>query len=158
MLISGQCHCGNIGFDLEWEGDAPEIPARACSCSFCVKHGGVWTSHPKSRLAVAIRDVSLVSRYAFGTRTAVFHVCSRCGAVPLVTSEIANQLYAVVNVNVLENVDPSQLRKAAVSFDGEDVESRLARRQRYWIADVRIVSEAPYPEPSPPKREDQKLK
>ena len=141
MLIDGNCHCGNIAFKLEWEGDAPEIPARACSCSFCVKHGGVWTSNPKARLSVAIRDVSLVSKYVFGSRTATFHVCSRCGAVPLVTSEISNHVYAVVNVNVLENIDPSWLHRAAVTFEGEDVESRLARRTRNWIADVRIVSE-----------------
>ena len=139
MLISGKCHCGNIAFELEWEGDTAEIPARACGCSFCVKHGGVWTSNPNSRLSVAIRDISLVSKYAFGSRTATFHVCSRCGAVPLVTSEIANQLYAVVNVNVFENVDPSRLNRAVASFEGEDSESRLARRRRNWIADVRIA-------------------
>jgi hypothetical protein len=139
MLIHGQCHCGNIAFDLEWEGSPPEIPARACSCSFCIKHGGVWTSNPKATLAVAIRDPTLVSRYAFGSRTATFHVCSRCGAVPLVTSDIANHLYAVVNVNVLENVDPLWLRRAAANFEGEDIESRLARRRRNWIADVRIA-------------------
>jgi hypothetical protein len=139
MLINGKCHCGNIAFELEWEGDTAEIPARACGCSFCVKHGGVWTSNPNSRLSVTIRDISLVSKYAFGSRTATFHVCSRCGAVPLVTSEIANQLYAVVNVNVFENVDPSRLNRAAASFEGEDSESRLARRRRSWIADVRIA-------------------
>jgi hypothetical protein len=82
-----------------------------------------------------------VSKYAFGSQTATFYVCSRCGAVPLVTSEISNELYAVVNVNVLENVDPSWLRRAAVTFEGEDVESRLVRRTRNWIADVRIGSE-----------------
>jgi hypothetical protein len=60
--------------------------------------------------------------------------------VPLVTSEIANHLYAVVNVNVFENVDPSWLRRAAADFEGEGVESRLARRTRNWIADVRIGS------------------
>ena len=59
-----------------------------------------------------------------------------CAAV---TSEIANHLYAVVNVNVLGNIEPSWLRRAAASFEGEDVESRLARRVRNWIADVRIV-------------------
>jgi hypothetical protein len=138
MLIEGKCHCGNIALELEWEGDPPQIPARACSCSFCVKHGGVWTSNPRSRLTVAVRDTSIVSKYAFGSRTATFHVCSRCGAVPLVTSEIANHLYAVVNVNALENIDPSWLRRAAVTFEGEDIETRLARRQRHWIADVRI--------------------
>ena len=139
MLLNGKCHCGNIAFELEWEGDPAEIPARACDCSFCIKHGGVWTSNPKSRLVVAIRDASLVSKYAFGSRTAMFHVCSRCGAVPLVTSEIANHLYAVVNVNVLENVNQACLHHATAAFEGEDVESRLARRRRNWIADVRIA-------------------
>ena len=138
MLIKGKCHCGNIAFELEWAEDPAEIPARACGCSFCVKHGGVWTSNPKSRLAVAIRDASLVSKYAFGSRTATFHVCARCGAVPLVTSEIANHLYAVVNVNVLEDVNPSWLRRATADFENEDVKSRLARRERNWIADVRL--------------------
>jgi hypothetical protein len=140
MLIRGKCHCGNIAFELEWEGDPPEIPARACSCSFCVKHGGVWTSNPKSRLGVAVRDASLVSKYVFGSRTATFHVCSQCGVVPLVTSELASRLYAVVNVNVLENVDQAWLRRSTVTFEGEDVESRLARRERNWIADVRITA------------------
>ncbi len=139
MFITGKCHCGNIAMGLEWDGDAPEIPARACGCSFCVKHGGVWTSNPKSTLEVAIRDPSLVSKYAFGSQTATFYVCSNCGTVPLVTSEIANHLYAVVNVNVLENVDPSWLRRATANFEGENVESRLARRERNWIADVHIV-------------------
>jgi hypothetical protein len=142
MVINGKCHCGNIAFELEWAGDPAEIPARACGCSFCVKHGGVWTSNPKSTLVVTIRDASLVSNYTFGSRTAAFHVCSRCGAVPLVTSEIANNLYAVVNVNVLENVDPSWLRHAAANFEGEDVASRLTRRTQNWIADVRLAEAA----------------
>ena len=140
MVITGKCHCGNIAFELEWAGEPSEIPARACGCSFCVKHGGVWTSNPSAMLAVAIRNSALVSKYAFGTRTATFHVCSRCGAVPLVTSKIANHLYAVVNVNVLENVDESWLCRAPANFDGEDVESRLSRRTRNWIGDVRIVT------------------
>ena len=139
MHISGTCHCGNIAFALEWEGNSPEIPARACGCTFCVKHGGVWTSNAKSRLAVTIRDRSLVSRYEFGSRTATFHICSRCGAVPVVTSEIADHLYAVVNVNVLENVDRSSFQRTSANFEGEDVDSRLARRARNWIADVRFA-------------------
>jgi len=39
---------------------------------------------------------------------------------------------------VLENIEQSRLRRAAANFEGEDVESRLARRKRNWIADVRI--------------------
>ena len=139
MLIRGQCHCGNVAFELEWDGAPPEIPARACGCSFCVKHGGVWTSSPRATLAVTVRKPEAVSKYAFGTRTATFHVCACCGVVPLVTSEIDNHVYAVVNVNALENVDPAWLRRAAASFEGEDVESRLARRKRNWIPKVRFA-------------------
>ena len=141
MIIHGKCHCGNIAFELDWRGDQQEIGARACGCSFCVKHGGVWTSNPQSGLAVAIRDLAAVSKYAFGTKTATFHVCSRCGGVPLVTSEIENHVYAVVNVNVFENVDRSRIRVGSADFEGEAVESRLARRQRNWIADVRFTEE-----------------
>jgi hypothetical protein len=99
----------------------------------------VWTSSPRATLAVTVRKPEAVSKYAFGTRTATFHVCSCCGVVPLVTSEIENHLYAVVNVNALENVEPAWLQRSAASFEGEDVESRLARRKRNWIANVRIV-------------------
>jgi len=139
MLIKGKCHCGNIAFELHWEGAPEEIPARACSCSFCVRHGGVWTAHPGSRLVVTVRDAALVSRYAFGTETATFHVCSRCGVVPVVTSEIAGRLYAVVNVNAFEGIDETWLRRASSNVEGEGVEARLARRARNWIADVRVV-------------------
>jgi hypothetical protein len=139
MLINGKCHCGNITFSLTWEPDPAEIPARACDCSFCTKHGGVWTSNPRGVLEVVVKDPSLVSKYAFGTRTAEFHVCARCGIVPVVTSRIDDQLYAVVSVNAFEGIDPSRLRRASASFDGEGKESRLARRKRNWIAKVRYI-------------------
>jgi hypothetical protein len=139
MLIRGSCHCRNISFTLEWEPDPTEIPARACTCSFCMKHGGVWTSNPSASLQVQVRQASCVSKYAFSTRTAVFHICSRCGVAPVVTSEIEGRLYAVVSVNAFENVEPSWLKPAPVSFEGETEESRLARRKRGWIANVRYV-------------------
>jgi hypothetical protein len=138
MLIRGKCHCGNIAFSLSWEPDPAEIPARACGCSFCVKHGGVWTSNPGGALKVAIEDPSLVSRYAFGTKTAEFHTCTRCGVVPVVTSRIDGHLYAVVSVNAFEGVEPSLVRRASSNFDGEGTDSRLARRKRNWIAEVRF--------------------
>jgi hypothetical protein len=138
MLIVGGCHCKNMVFELDWPGVTPDIVARACGCSFCVKHGGVWTSNPGAKLSVAVRDADVVSKYAFGTETAAFHVCSRCGTVPIVTSEIAGRLHAVVNVNTFENFDPARLRRQAADFEGEELEERLARRQRNWIADVRF--------------------
>src|ERR1700752_58383 len=106
MQIRGRCHCGNISFTLDWKPDPPEIPARACGCSFCRKHGGVWTSNPGAALEVRIREPALVSKYAFGTETAQFHICTRCGVVPLVTSVIEARTYAVVSVNAFDGVEP----------------------------------------------------
>jgi hypothetical protein len=140
MLIHGSCHCGNISFELTWDPAPSEIPARACGCSFCVKHGGVWTSNPAGALRIREREPAAVSKYAFETKTAVFHVCGRCGVVPVVTSEIDGRLYAVVSVNAFDDVQPSLLRRAPVSFDGEDEASRLARRKRSWIPDVRFAA------------------
>ena len=139
MLIRGQCHCGNLSFALTWEPDPAAIPARVCSCSFCTKHGGVWTSNPNGALEVWVRDPSLVSRYAFGTRTAEFHVCSRCGVVPVVTSRIDGRLYAVVSVNAFEGVAASLIQSAAADFDGEGQQPRLERRKRHWIANVVFI-------------------
>ena len=138
MLIHGGCHCANIAFDFEWDPDPTEIPARACSCSFCTKHGGVWTSHAGGSLRVRIRESSLVSAYAFGTRTAVFHVCAVCGVAPVVTSLIDDHLYAVVNVNAFEDIDRSLFKRASATFDGESEQTRLARRKANWIGNVEM--------------------
>jgi hypothetical protein len=136
MLLTGSCHCGNISFTLRCEPAPANLPARACSCSFCRKHGALWTTHPAATLKVGVKDPACLSRYAFATETAQFHVCSRCGVVPLVTSRIDGRLYAVVNVHALADVDAAFFLHAAVSFDGESEAQRLARRQRNWIANV----------------------
>jgi hypothetical protein len=138
-LIRGKCHCGNLSFSLLWDPLPAEIPARACGCSFCVKHGGVWTSHPRGTLEVSVQDPAARSLYTFGTKTAVFHVCARCGIVPVVTSRIDGRLYAVVSVNAFEGIEPSRLKRSPANFDGEGTDSRLERRKRNWIADVRFT-------------------
>lgn len=147
MMIHGSCHCRNICFTLVWEPDPLEIAARACSCTFCRKHGGVWTADPKASLAIVIENPELVSAYMFGTRTAEFHICVRCGVVPVVTSTIDGRVYAVVSVNAFEGVDPAMLRPVAASFDGETEATRLERRQRHWIAAVTMRRADPQPLP-----------
>lgn len=139
MNIEGKCHCGNITYRLRWPGEGTEIPVRACSCTFCTKHGGVYTSHPDAALAAAVHDRDLVSHYRFGTGTAEFYLCSRCGVVPFVTSMIEDNLYAVVNVNSFEGIDPSRFSRAVADFDGETTESRLDRRKRNWIPSVTVA-------------------
>ncbi len=136
--ILGKCHCGNIEYEFLWpEPDLP-IPVRACSCTFCKKHGGVYTSHPAGKLNASVSDGTLINKYTFGTKTAEFYICRVCGAVPFVTSTIDGSRYAVVNVNTFENVERSDLSSSVTDFDGENVEGRLQRRQRNWIPQVSI--------------------
>ena len=141
MEIRGACHCRNIGYVLDWPDGAPQIPVRACDCTFCCKHGGSWTSHPDAALRVTIGDRSRVSVYRFGTATAEFHVCTTCGVVPFVTSTVQDHVYAVVNVNSFESLDPRALARAPAHFEGEESGARLARRARHWIPHVRIDGE-----------------
>jgi hypothetical protein len=138
MKIEGRCHCGNISFDLDWPGDGSEIPVRTCSCDFCTMRGGSYTSHRDAHLSAVIRDPSRVSRYRFGTRTAEFYVCSRCGAVPFVTSMIRERLYAVVNVNTFVGVDRSGFSESVTDFEDESVDNRLERRAKSWIPNVSV--------------------
>ena len=111
---------------------------RECGCSFCQKHGGSWTSHRNSELGIIISDQSLVSVYKFGTKTADFYVCSVCGVVPFVLSEIDDRKFAVVNVNTFYNIDDFVLARLSMNFEGEDVGSRLERRKRNWISKVQF--------------------
>jgi len=138
MLISGSCHCRDITFELLCQPEPAELITRACTCSFCTKHGGVWTSCPTSRLTVAVADSAKVSRYVFGTKTAQFHICAKCGVVPVVTSEIDGTTYAVVSVNAFQGLDRSLLKHASATFDAEDEQSRLVRRKRNWIPSVQF--------------------
>ncbi|HSS06589.1 MAG TPA: hypothetical protein VLK83_05560 [Rhodanobacteraceae bacterium] len=140
MLIHGSCHCRNIAFALDWQPEPYEIPARACTCSFCTRRGGVWTACPTGSLRVTIADPALVSAYRFGTETADFHICTRCGDAPVVTSLIDGQLFAVVSVNAFDDVEPSLLKRVSSNVEGEIEDARLARRKRNWIGDVAFVA------------------
>ncbi|MFO1419199.1 MAG: hypothetical protein U1E83_11090 [Methylotetracoccus sp.] len=139
MLIAGGCHCGAIRYQLLWQPEPDFMPARACSCTFCVKHAAAWTSCPSGELCVTVPKWSSISRYSFATKTAEFLVCVRCGVVPLVTSTIDEVVYAVVNVNTMDGIDKDLLRRDTCSFSGEGAAERLERRRHNWIGRVRFV-------------------
>lgn len=137
-LIEGRCHCGNISFLFARSQPGKRITVRCCGCSFCRMHGGAYTSDPAGELDITVRDERQLNRYRFGTETAEFYICSRCGVVLAVVSKINGRLYAVVNVNTFQNVDSSDLESADTDFEGESTKNRLDRRARTWIPAVRI--------------------
>lgn len=141
MLIPGQCQCGNISFSLDWPSDPGEIQARACVCSFCQAHGGVWVSSPSAGLRVEIRNPLLIDRYSFATQTAEFFICQQCGDVPLVSSGIDGQRFAAVNANALRGLSSGVACASPVDFSGESLDERIARRRRCWIPEVSITGD-----------------
>lgn len=124
---------------MQWPAAAREIAGRTCGCTFCRKHGGVWTSHRDAQLAAQVDDSARISTYRFGTETADFYVCGRCGVVPFVVSEIDERLFAVVNINTFNALEKFVLSKVPADFDGEETADRLDRRKQNWIGNVEIV-------------------
>ncbi|MDX1554749.1 MAG: GFA family protein, partial [Xanthomonadales bacterium] len=132
--------CKAIRYRLQWpqaRGEA-RVPARQCSCSFCQRIDGVWTSHPEARLEIYESTRRPATRYRFGTETADFLFCSECGITPLVICQLDGRDHAVVNVNTFDPAEEPgfEFEASTSDFDGESVDERLARRQARWIGNV----------------------
>lgn len=130
----GSCHCGAIATHFESAKSIAELGARSCQCSFCRQHRASWTSDPAGLVEIEARTP--VSRYRFGTETADFLVCSRCGVVPAVVSEVDGRLLGVVRVDCLSDAELFLAQTAAMDLDGELLEARLDRRAQRWTPAV----------------------
>jgi hypothetical protein len=136
MLHTGGCHCGNISVRLHLSRAPEEMPLRSCSCSFCRSHGTRTVSDRDGRVEIAATDASQVERYRFGSRTADYMLCRRCGVYVGALCETHSGLRAVVNVNCLDDRALFTQPPAAPDYDGETTESRLARRSVNWMPAV----------------------
>ena len=111
--------------------------ARICTCAFCTQHRIRYISHPEAKLALHIGSAEKVNRYRFATGTAQFLICRECGVMPVVLGHQDGALQAVVNANTLEDFEMPEA--ARVSYDGESLDERLARRQKNWIGSVAVT-------------------
>src|SRR5262249_16760880 len=133
----GGCHCGNVAYTLHWPSDDGLVLAK-CGCTFCTKQGAIYTGHRDGRLSVTVKDAAALTRYKFETGTAYCYFCARCGVYLFPTSKIDAQGYAVINANSLKDfVAPADIK--TMSFEGETLQARLARRRRTWIADFALT-------------------
>lgn len=132
MEHRGGCHCGNLRLTLRLSTPPESVRLRACGCSFCRAHATRTTSDPHGAVEIRAADWSLVERYRFGTGTAEFLVCRRCGVYIGAVCETAAGMRAVINVNSLDDRARFTQPPAPVDHDGEAVDDRLARRARNW--------------------------
>lgn len=136
--FEGGCHCGGVRFVYRTALPTERWPVRRCTCSFCVRLGARYTSAADATLQVAVQDPSVAADYEFGTKTAKFFRCNRCGVMLFARSRIDGSDYAVLNVNTLDDSESLPLAVQDMDFDGEEPGDRLRRRRRNWIADVTI--------------------
>jgi len=132
----GGCHCRNLHVRLRLSKAPQESPLRACSCSFCRAHNTRTVADPTGLFEVWADDWSLVEAYRFGSRTADYLVCRRCGVYVAAVCETAAGLRAVVNVNSLDDRAFFILVPSSPDYEGEATDARLARRAVNWMPAV----------------------
>ncbi|MGO8919908.1 MAG: GFA family protein [Stellaceae bacterium] len=133
MEHSGGCHCGNLRLRVRLSAAPPDQPLRSCACSFCRAHGTRTVADPAGLAEVWADDWSLVEPYRFGSATADYLICRRCGVYVAALCETASGLRAVVNVNSLDDRAAFDRAPSLPDYDGETAEARLARRARNWM-------------------------
>lgn len=88
-------------------------------------------SDPAGAVTIAVAHESLWNKHRFGTATCDFMICTKCDGYMGAVGDTPVGLKAVVSVWCLDT--PDVFTKTAPSdFEGEDVDSRLARRARNW--------------------------
>jgi hypothetical protein len=126
-VYEGRCHCGAVSARFETEIAPEAIDVRADQCSFCRRNGAKTVSDPAGALMLRFREGE-VERYRFGTRSADFIICRRCGS--FVAAIIDG--YGVLNV-VGAGIGALAERLARpVDYDAETPESRTERRRQRW--------------------------
>jgi hypothetical protein len=136
VTFHGRCHCGQLRVDFHSDKSPAELGSRACTCTFCAPRRIRWTSDPAGRVEIAAASEAGLSRYRFGTGTAVMLVCRDCGFAVAALSDDGPR--AVVAIDVLERAD--EFREATRNdLEGEALADRLARRARSWTPAVLTV-------------------
>jgi len=109
-----------------------DVRLRACGCSFCRAHNTRTTSDPSGSVEVWAKDWALVEHYRFGSGTAEFLICRRCGVYVGAIGETADGTRAVINTNCLDDRAEFTGQPVLIDHDGEATEGRFARRASNW--------------------------
>jgi hypothetical protein len=132
MEHQGGCHCGNLRLSLRLSQAPEDTRLRACGCSFCRSHNTRTTSDPHGSVEIWAEGWSLVEPYRFGSGTAEFLICRRCGVYIGAVGQTAAGIRAVINTTCLDDRAAFIGQPIPVDHDGEAMDDRLARRSANW--------------------------
>jgi hypothetical protein len=98
MVISAQCHCGNVRITAdalpEYLGD--------CNCSICRRYKALWGYYSPVSVSVETGDGGTVS-YIWGDRQVDFRRCRNCGCIThYVTTELCPTRVVAINFRMVE--------------------------------------------------------
>ena len=131
MIFEGSCHCGAVKATFETALSTDAIEVRADQCSFCTTRDVKTVSDPSGKLTLRFSGAG-AHPYRFGHKTADFWICNTCGAFVAATTEIAGQLFGVLNVAGVGIGALASRDAKPVDFASEDTASRTARRAARW--------------------------
>jgi len=131
LVFEGRCHCGAVAFTLRTSLEPAQWAVRACQCSFCRAHGARTTADPNGSVTFRVTDPAKLKRYRFGTRSTDFLVCGECGTYVAALLTSSRGQFATLNINTIQ-VPLDAPEPQLVSYDGESVEQRQARREQRW--------------------------
>ncbi len=134
--FTGRCHCGNIRYRFTTTQASDSLPLRRCDCSFCRRHGAVYTSDPSGELVLEVKVPEALKKYRFSSGVVDFLICGNCGVLTAAVAEIDDHLYGVVVTNSMD--EPIVRTPEEKKFTDESVQEGLARRKRHWIGKVTV--------------------
>ena len=129
MIIRGQCHCGNLSYQLRTQMSEAKIIARACDCSFCRIHGARNWSDPDGNTTIQVSDAHQMQRYLFALATAEFYICRVCGAYVGAVLVAAEGTWSTGNLRLS---DLPEVAEESASYGQESKRERSYRRKKGW--------------------------
>lgn len=136
----GQCHCGNIGIEIQLSAQIHSITAQLCRCRFCRLHGAMWIGRPVHSLKLEAETAEHVQLYFDRSIDATYLLCSNCGTVSSVLALIEGKMHAAVNSNVL-NLSPDVDLDVLHCPSHPNLTARQALRKEGWITEIDFCSE-----------------
>jgi hypothetical protein len=123
----GSCHCGAVRFTARLDATS----GMRCNCTICTKLAGIIAIAKPDAVELTAGEREL-SAYEWGSKTAKRFFCKRCG-ISVFSRGHLRELggdYVAVNLNVLDDVDPGDIKVAY--WDGRHDNWQAGPRARPW--------------------------
>lgn len=134
--VEAVCHCEDLRFVLTTKRDVSELAYRVCGCEHCARRRPIYVADPEGSVAFELASGGALTRYRFGTATADFISCARCGCMAGALCFIDGRPFAVLNAALFR--ERPEVVPATISAEGESVEGRSHRRAKNWTPVSRL--------------------